>query len=235
MAKAWEDARIARGMKEQLGQRRALIEAGGKPLGWKVGFGAPAMMEKLGITAPLLGFLMQSGRIATGGSASLAGWAKPIAEPEIAVHIGADVAGGGDRAAAAAAIAGLGQAIELVDAHLPFEDPEAILAANVFQRHVVLGPPDTARAGGDTAGLTARLMRRGAEAGRTSEPEALTGKVADIVRHVADVLAAFGERLARGDIIIAGSVLPPALIEPDETGITYALDPVGSISVAFTR
>jgi 2-keto-4-pentenoate hydratase len=73
------------------------------------------------------------------------------------------------------------------------------------------------------------------EAGRTGDPEAATGKLVDIVRHVADVLAAFGERLARGDIVIAGSVLPPALIDVDETGIAYALDPMGAISVAFTR
>ncbi len=235
MAAPWEDARIARGMKVQLAKRRALIEAGGKPLGWKVGFGAPAMMEKLEITAPLVGFLMQSGRIPAGGSASLAGWAKPVAEPEIAVHIGQDVAGGGDRAAAAAAIAALGQAIELADAHLPFEDPEAILEANIFQRHVILGEPDASRAGGNTAGLTARLLRRNAEAGRTSDPEAATGKVVDIVRHVADVLAAFGAKLSRGDIIIAGSVLPPVLVGADETGIGYALDPIGTISVTFTR
>jgi 2-keto-4-pentenoate hydratase len=235
MANAWEDPRIARGMKEQLARRRGLIEAGEKPLGWKVGFGAPAMMQKFQITAPLVGFLMQQDRIPTGGSASLKGWVKPVAEPEIAVHIGQDVAGGGDRAAAAAAIAALGPAIELADAHLPFEDPEAILNANIFQRHVILGEPDASRAGGNTAGLTARLLRRNAEAARTGDPEAATGKVVDIVRHVSDVLAAFGEKLSRGDIIIAGSVLPPVLVEADETGIGYVLEPIGTISVAFTR
>jgi 2-keto-4-pentenoate hydratase len=178
---------------------------------------------------------MQSGRIPSGGSASLEGWIKPVAEPEIAVHIGRDLAGGGDRATAAAAIAALGPAIELADATLPFEDPEAILEANIFQRHVILGEPEPARAGGDTAGLIARLLRRGTEAARTSDPEAATGEVVDIVRHVADALAAFGETLARGDIVIAGSVLPPVAVEANETGIAYALDPIGTISVAFTR
>jgi 2-keto-4-pentenoate hydratase len=158
-----------------------------------------------------------------------------VAEPEIAVHIGHDLPGGGDRAAAAAAIAALGPAIELADADLPFEDPEAILKGNIFQRHVILGEPDPARAGGSTAGLTARLLRRNAEAARTSDPEAATGKVVDIVRHVADLLAAFGEKLSRGDIVIAGSVVPPVLVEADETGVAYALDPIGTISVAFTR
>ena len=73
------------------------------------------------------------------------------------------------------------------------------------------------------------------ESASTSDPEALTGKVVDIVRHVADVLAAFGERLSAGDVIIAGSVVPPLLVESDETAVAYALDPIGRISVAFTR
>ncbi|HEX5957833.1 MAG TPA: fumarylacetoacetate hydrolase family protein, partial [Hyphomicrobiaceae bacterium] len=219
MTNAWDDPRIARGMQEQLARRRARIDAGEAPLGWKVGFGAPAMMQKLGISAPLVGHLMQRALIPSGGTASLMGWARPIAEPEIAVHIGRDLPGGGDRAEAAAAIAALGQAIELADADLPFEDPEAILKGNIFQRHVILGEPDAARAGGDTAGLTARVFRREAEAARTSDPEAATGKVVDIVRHVADVLAAFGEGLSAGDIIIAGSVVPPIFVEADETGV----------------
>ena len=104
MSNPWDDPRIQRGMKEQLAKRRACIAAGEAPLGWKVGFGAPAMMEKLKITAPLVGFLMQRALIPSGGSASLRGWAKPVAEPEIAAHIGRDVPGGGDRDAAAAAI-----------------------------------------------------------------------------------------------------------------------------------
>jgi 2-keto-4-pentenoate hydratase len=235
MTKVWDDPRIQRGMVEQLSKRRARIAAGERPLGWKVGFGAPAIMEKFRITAPLVGFLMQGGLIPSGGSASLKGWAKPVAEPEIAVHIGSDLLGGGDRAAAAAAIAALGPAIELADADLPFEDPEAILKGNIFQRHVVLGEPDASRAGGSTVGLTAQVFRRDAEVARTSDPEAATGKVVDIVRHVADLLAAFGEKLSAGDVIIAGSVVPPLFVEPGEASVAYAIDPVGRISVAFTR
>jgi 2-keto-4-pentenoate hydratase len=235
MPNAWDDPRIRRGMTEQLARRSARIAAGEVPLGWKVGFGAPAMMEKFRIAAPLVGFLMQRAVIPSGGAASLAGWVKPVAEPEIAVYIGRDLPGGGDRAAAAAAIAALGPAIELADADLPFEDPEAILRGNVFQRHVILGERDAARAGGDTAGLTARVLRRNAEAARTSEVEAATGKVVDIIRHVADLLAAFGEKLSAGDVVIAGSVTPPIPVEADETSVAYVLDPVGRVSVSFTR
>ena len=62
---------------------------------------------------------------------------------------------------------------------------------------------------GNVRGLTSRLTRRGAEANRTSDPEALTGKLVDIVAHVANTLAAFGEKLSTGDVIITGSITPP--------------------------
>lgn len=235
MAAMWDDPRIARGMTEQLAKRRARIAAGDAPLGWKVGFGAPAAMEKFGITAPLVGYLLQSGRLASGATVSLAGWTKPIAEPEIAVTIGHDLAPGGDRAAAAAAIVALTPAFEFADAELPFDDPEAILEVNIFQRHVVLGPSDPMRAGGNTAGLTGRVTRDGKESGRTSDPEANTGNIVDIVRHVADLLGAFGERLRAGEIIITGSVVAPLLIEPAEKQLRFDLDPIGSVSVGFAR
>jgi len=235
MTLPWSDPRIARGMEAQLARRRTRLAAGDRSLGWKVGFGAPAAMEKFRIAAPLVGYLLKSGELASGATASLAGWTKPVAEPEIAVIIGHDLAPGGDRAAAAAAIAAIAPAIELADADLPFEDPEAILKGNIFQRHVVLGAPDASRAGGETSGLTGRIFRRGAEAAGTTDPQALTGNIIGIVRHVADLLGAFGERLAAGEIIITGSVVPPLLIEEDETDVAFDLDPVGAVSVAFAR
>jgi 2-keto-4-pentenoate hydratase len=227
-----DDPRIARGMQAQLARRGERIAAGDRALGWKVGFGAPAAMQKLGITAPLVGYLMQSGRVAAGGTVSLAGWTKPVAEPEIAVHIGRD-SPGGDEAAAAAAIVALGPAFELADLNQPPEDVEAVLAGNIYQRHVVLGPPDHTRAGARIEGLTGRLMRRGAEVVRTSDLEANTGPLIALVRHVADLLAACGETLRAGEVIIAGSVVPPVFIEPDETEVAFALDPIGAVSVRF--
>ena len=57
MSTAHNDARILRGMERQLRIRQARLDAGEKPLGWKVGFGSPAAMEGLGIDAPLIGFM----------------------------------------------------------------------------------------------------------------------------------------------------------------------------------
>jgi 2-keto-4-pentenoate hydratase len=231
----WDDPRVARGMQAQLELRRKRLAAGDAPLGWKVGFGAPAFREQLKISGPLVGFLTRNARVESGGSVSLKGWQKPVAEPEIAVHIGRDVSPGSDQATAAAAIAGIAPAIELVDLHTPPQDPEPILSGNIYQRHVVLSGSGPARAGAASDGLTCRVIRRGAESARTTDPQANTGQWIDIVRHVADVLAAFGERLRAGEIIITGSVVPPISLEPDEDGIAFAVDPVGSVSVRFQQ
>jgi 2-keto-4-pentenoate hydratase len=231
--KLWEDQRVVRGMRAQLGARRKQLAAGDRPLGWKVGFGAPAMLKQLDISGPLIGFLMTRGRVQSGGRVSLAGWTKPVAEPEIAVHLGRDVAAGSDRETTVAAIAGISPAIELVDVHTPPQDPERILADNIYQRHVVLGGDGPARAGARSDGLTCRIIRGGAETARTSDPQANTGEWVEIVRHVADLLAAFGETLRAGEIIITGSVVAPLALEPGEDGLAFEVDPIGNVAVRF--
>jgi 2-keto-4-pentenoate hydratase len=231
----WDDPRIVRGMTAQFGLRRQRLDGGDKPLGWKVGFGAPAQLKQFNITGPLVGFLTQNARVISGDTVSLAGWAKPVAEPEVAVHIGCDLTAGTTLEAAAAAIAGISPAIELADVHEPPTDPECILGHDIYQRHVVLAGVTPARAGGAADGLTCCIMRRGAEVARTSDPQANTGRWVDIVCHVANVLAAFGGRLRAGEVIITGSVVPPIVIEPDESSLAFALDPVGAVSVNFKR
>jgi 2-keto-4-pentenoate hydratase len=231
----WDAPLIKKGMAAQLEKRRARIAAGEKPLGWKVGLGAPATMQKMGLQAPLVGFLMQRALLLSGSTASLAGWTRPVAEPEIAVRILLDLAGGASADEALAAIKDIFPAIELVDMD-PIATPEnldAVLAGDIYQRHVVLC--GNTRAGGATTGLTSRLFRRGQEASSTTDPEALTGKLPSIVAHVANTLAAFGETLKAGDVIITGSITPPVILEPDETDFGHALDPIGEVSVNFSR
>jgi 2-keto-4-pentenoate hydratase len=232
MSAAWDDPRIERGMKLQLAAWHARLERGEKTLGWKVGFGAPAAMERLGIRAPLVGFLTDMALLPSGAKVSLAGWTKPAAEPEIAVRMGKDLARGASRDGAKAAIAGLAPAIEIADVDRAPDDVAEILAGNIYQRHVIVGSTDTSRAGCVLDGLLARVIRNGAEAASTANPEALTGNYVDLVRHVADLLGAFGERLREGEIIITGSIVPPLWVEAGEA-IAFQLEPVGSLSVQF--
>lgn len=232
MSAGQRDPRIARGMASQLASRRQRIGSGDKPLGWKVGFGAPAAMQKLGITAPLVGYLTRRALLDSGAGVPLAGWKKPAAEAEIAVHLGADLPGGASREQAQTAIAGLGAAIELADVDFPPDDVERILAGNIYQRHVILGEPDASRAGCVLEGIHCRVDRNGKEIANTGDPQALTGELIDIVRHVADELAACGEWLRAGQVIITGSITPPLFVAPGED-LRFELAPVGSLSVRF--
>jgi 2-keto-4-pentenoate hydratase len=235
IASAWDHPLIKKGMPAQLAKRRARIAAGEKPLGWKLGLGAPATMQKLGLQAPLVGFLMQRSLLLSGSTVSLAGWTKPLGEPEIAVRMMRDLPGGATADDALSAIKDIFPAIELVDFD-PVPTPDnldAVLEGDVYHRHVVLC--GNTRAGGATSGLTSRLFRRGNEASHTTDPEALTGKLPDIVAHVANTLAAFGEKLSAGDVVIGGSIVPPVAIEADETEFGHVLDPIGEVSVSFSR
>jgi 2-keto-4-pentenoate hydratase len=232
---AWEDPRIQRGLRAQLANRRARIDAGEVPIGWKIGFGAPAAMEKLKISGPLTGFLMQNALLPSGAVASLKGWSKPVAEPEIAIYFGDAVPPGGSRDDARKAVTALGPAIELADLDGPADDVEDILSRDIFQRHVVLGPRDPSRAGIRLNNLAGRITRSGRNVEAPTNLEANIGEISGLVRHVADVLGAFGETLRSGDLLITGSVTPPLFLQHDDNEVTFTLDPVGSVSVRFAH
>ena len=100
---------------------------------------------------------------------------------------------------------------------------------------MILGPPDKARAGAKLDGLAGLIFRRGAQAARQEDLQQNIGNIVDIVAHVAGTLAANGEKLRAGDVIITGSIVPPPMIEPDETEFAYQLAPMGRLSVRFSR
>jgi len=191
--------------------------------------GVPAAMAKLGTDAPLVGYLLAPARVEDGGTVSLDGWGTAKLEPEIAVHMGADLAAGASRADAEAAIAGLGPAIELVDLDPSADDPEAILAADIFQRHVLLGPVTE---GATAAGTSARALKNGDEAAATDDATEATGDPVDLVLHVANVVGAAGEGLLAGEVVICGSVVPALDVAPGDT-VEVQLDPLGSLTVSF--
>jgi 2-keto-4-pentenoate hydratase len=223
------DPRIERGLLAQLTGRHQRLQDGESSLGWKLGMGVPAAMERLGTSAPLVGYLLRSGLVEPGGVVDISAWGTPRLEPEIAVHMGADLPGDATRADAEAAVAGLGAAIELVDLDAAESDPEAILAANIFQRHVLLGPAQAGVAAGD---VRARVSVGGSEAAETDDATAATGDLVDLVLHVASLLGAAGETLRAGEVVICGSIVPALEISPGDD-VTVDLEPLGSLQVSF--
>jgi 2-keto-4-pentenoate hydratase len=202
------------GMRALLARREAELSEGARPVGWKVGFNLPALWPQLGIDAPVAGYLTSSTVVEPGSAVSLEGWTRPVLEPEIAITVGED---GG--------VAALAPAIEVIDADLPFEDVEAILARNIFHRAVAFGAP-APRPSLD--GFACRVTRNGEEAGVADATE----DPGQTVARVAEFLAAHGAQLRPGDRIIAGTLTPPLPVAPgDEIGVD--LGALGTIALRF--
>jgi len=231
MKKPWQDDRVRRGMDAMWALRRDRIAAGDRHIGWKIAFGPKPVQEKLGISAPLVGFLTESCVLRSGETAKLAGWGRPIAEPEIAVFMERDLGAGADAAAATAAIAKLGPAFELIDSPTPPEDPEVVLKGNIAHRHVVLGPTGMAA----PEQMKARVFRGEAEVAGASDVTAAPGDPRVLIAYVAEYLAAFGEKLRAGDLVICGSVVAPIPLETSDETMRFVLEPLGEVSVRFSR
>src|SRR5512133_1296382 len=176
------DERITEGMKHQLGDLRRKLDRDERPLGYKLGFGTEAAMKNLGTDAPLVGHLVTANRLESGAVVDISNWGNPKLEPEITA---------------------LAAAIELVDLDASISDPQQILEANIFQRHVLLGPVSE---GADPAQAKLTVLVDGEEVATADDVTAATGDLEGLVKHVAETLKAAGAELERGDMVICGSI-----------------------------
>jgi 2-keto-4-pentenoate hydratase len=199
------DERVERGM------RRQLASAPPDRIGWKLALNAPAIMEALGLAEPALGWLSRS-RVAA-GEHSLLGSTAPAVEPELLLEAGE-----------AGTVARIGVALEVVDFDRPIEDVEEVIGANVFHRAVACAELGPVVDPGDAV-FTVNGEERGRIAG--FEPPAQT------LAFVDGFLQRLGERLAPGDLVIAGALAPAAPVAPGDEA-KLAVRGVGEISLAFT-
>jgi 2-keto-4-pentenoate hydratase len=219
-----DDPRVRRGMERQLDLRRRMLADGARPIGWKLGLGTSAAMEQHGTSAPLVGFLTDRTLLEAGDVVGVGGWGKPTAEPEIAVHVAADLPPAADRATVAAVIAGLGVAFEIVD--ISGGEVEEILAGDIFHRHVVLG---AASAGIEAADLRGEIAYPD-EVIVVDDPLAQVPEPIAAVTHLSAHLAAFGETVKAGDVLITGSIVPALALTPGDR-VTYRLEPLGALTL----
>ena len=207
----WRRAELRTAFASQLSARYQAITAGATPIGWKLGFGSVTAMAGLGIDAPLIGYLLESGVLRNGGRAAVGGWMDPRIETEIAVHIDGDVPAAADRLRCRQAIGALSLAFELVDLVIDPVDPAEILARNVFQRHVVLGQRGLA---GEPPLVTLQVGGRVVVSG--ADPTTVVGDIPELISHVASVAGELGPGLRNGDVVITGAVVPPQVLVPGE-------------------
>jgi len=199
-----------------LARRAELLAAGARPLGWKLAFGTEAAMETLGLSGPLVGFLTDATRIASGGVCRVGGWKAPKLEPEIAIHLGP----GGEGVAAVAA------AIEVADADQPMTETEEVLAGDIYHRGVVLGEPVAPPPGP----IAVAIERDGEPFGATEDAEAAVGRLAQLAAYVPRYLEHFGAESREGEVIISGSTVPLIDVAAGESW-TSRVEGVGEVEV----
>ena len=203
---------IERGTKALLTRRRELLAQGAEPVGWKIGFNVRETQERLGIDAPLAGFL-------TTDSLLEEPWDDypVIVESEVALEVGTD----------GRSIAALFPALEIADPpdlDLPVEE---ILAGNIFHRAVAFGPRVETQDPG-----AARILVNGEE--QHTVPADRTGtRLQAMVEAVTARLADAGEELRAGDRIITGIIAPPHEASPGDT-VRLELESVGGVELRFS-
>jgi 2-keto-4-pentenoate hydratase len=194
---------------------REILAQGAEPVGWKVGFNVSAAQEKLGIDAPLAGFLTTDGLLEDGAEFSL-DEGPVVIESEVAVEIGDD----------GRSIVALMPALEVADPPDLDQDVETILAGNIFHRAVAFGP----RVETDAPGA-GRVLVNG-EVEHVMAPSDTGGHLEDMVEAVRRRLAAVDEDIGPGMRIITGILAPPHVAHPGDT-VRLELDALGGVELRF--
>src|SRR5829696_6466275 len=168
-------------MSAQLADARRALGRDERPLGWKLGFGTGAAMEKLGTDAPLVGYLPSANRLESDAVVDISNWGNAKLEPEIVARAGEN-----------GEISAIGAAIELVDLDTSVGEPQEILERNIFQRHVLLSPVTEDASPGDAK---LRVTVNGEEVAASDDVTEATGDLDGLVEHVARTLEAAGAEL----------------------------------------
>jgi len=200
---------------------------GRRIVGRKAGLTAKAVQKQLGVDQPDFGALFDDMQVADGGRLDPARAIQPKAEAEIAFVLGADLPSADTKPEdVAAAVASVHAAIEIVDSRIAdwkitFADTVADNGSSAF---FVLADEGKPLAGLDlyTAGMVMEVNGQIASVGVGA---AALGHPLNAAAWLARTLAARGEPLRAGDILLAGALGPMVALAPGD----HVLARVGGI------
>jgi len=191
---------------------------GRRIVGRKAGLTAKAVQTQLGVDQPDFGVLFDDMRLADGGTLDPGKCLQPKAEAEIAFVLGADLPDPQSTPEqVAAAVASVHAAIEIVDSRITdwkitFADTVADNGSSAF---FVLGDAGKPIAGLDlyTAGM---VLEVNGEIASTGVSAAVLGHPLNAAAWLAQTLAARGEPLRAGDVLLAGALGPMVTLKPGD-------------------
>jgi 2-oxo-3-hexenedioate decarboxylase len=209
-------------------------EQAGPLAGWKLGVTSRAKQAQAGIHEPVRGFLARANALDLGEPLATGELIQPRAEPEIVFVLGRDLSGPAVTAAdVLAATTGVATGIEILDSRYRdyrFTMPD-VIADNTSAGRFVVGapvPPD-----GIDLRLTGVVLEHNGEVVATAAGAAVLGPPAAAVAWLARSLAAAGEGLRAGQVVLSGGLTAAVPVRPRDV-VVASIDRLGVIELAVT-
>jgi 2-oxo-3-hexenedioate decarboxylase len=207
-------------------------EAAGPLAGWKLGVTSRAKQAQVGVHEPVRGFLARANALDLGEPLLTGELIQPRAEPEIVFVMGRDLSGPAVTAAdVLAATAAVATGIEVLDSRFAdyrFTMPD-VIADNASAGRFVVGapvPPD-----GIDLRLTGVVFEHNGEVVATAAGAAALGHPAAAVAWLARSLAAAGEGLRVGQIVLSGGLTAAVPLRPGDV-VVASIDRLGAVELA---
>lgn len=216
------------------------LAAGRRRIGWKIGLTSRAMQDALKIDTPDSGVLLDDMAFDNASTVPAGRFIQPRVEAEIAFLMRAPLAGAECRRDdVIAATEHVAPSLEILDTRILRVDPETgqariitdTISDNAANAGMVLGGERHAPDAFDLRRVGAVVARNG-----TVEETGLgAGVLNDPVTSVlwlARRIAAYGQRIEAGDIVLSGSFIRP-VEAPAGSEITADFGPFGSVAIRF--
>jgi 2-oxo-3-hexenedioate decarboxylase len=210
----------------------AHLGVGDQVIGAKLGMTSRVMRVMLGVDQPVSGWLTAGMVLAPGQSVPLEQLIHPQAEPEIAIVLGRELAYPVTVPGVLAATEAVFAAIEVIDSR--YEDfryrmPD-VVADNVGAARVAFGSRACTPAELGDLRLIGCVFRSQGEVVGTAAGAAAMGHPAAAVAWLVRSLAARGERLPAGSVVLTGGLTAPAAVRRGGA-LTADFDQLGSVEV----
>ncbi|SRR5712691_325189 len=207
-------------------------EQAGQLAGWKLGVTSRAKQAQVGVREPVRGFLASANALDLGEPLVTGQLIQPRAEPEIAFIMGRDLSGQAVTAAdVLEATSGVATGIEILDSRYldyRFTLPD-VIADNTSAGRFVIGAPVP------PAGIDLRLagvvLERNGEVVATAAGAAALGHPAAAVAWLVRSLAAEGEGLLAGQVVISGGLTAAIGVTAGDV-IVASVDRLGVVELA---
>jgi 2-keto-4-pentenoate hydratase len=212
--------------------QRALREQAGPLAGWKLGVTSRAKQAQVGVSSPIYGFLAAGNALDLGAPLATGELIQPRAEPEIVFTMGADLAGPHVTAAdVLAATASVAVGLEILDSrYRDYRFTMAdVVADNTSAGRYLVGAPVP------VAGIDLRLvgvvLEHNGEVVSTASGSASLGHPAAAVAWLVRALAAEGEGLLAGEVVLSGGLTAAVPVGPGDV-VVASVDRLGTIELS---